>query len=147
MTYSKLRIRPFNMFEEATLISELSFKAVRSSGAGGQHVNKTSSKVELSFNLNDSAVFDEDQKVLLLSNLKSRLTKDNVLILQCDESRSQHKNKASVIERFLEMIHQALIVPKKRKKTNIPKAVKQKRLETKKQIAEKKASRKPPQIS
>lgn len=135
------------MFDEALIISELSFKAVRSSGAGGQHVNKTSSKVELIFNLNDSTVFDEDQKALLLSNLKSRLTKDNVLILQCDESRSQHKNKALVIERFLELIRRALIVPKKRKKTNVPKAVKQKRLETKKQIAEKKANRKPPEIN
>jgi ribosome-associated protein len=135
------------MFDEALIISELSFKAVRSSGAGGQHVNKTSSKVELIYNLNESDVFDEDQKALLLSNLKSRLTKDNVLILQCDESRSQHKNKALVIERFLELIHLALIVPKKRKKTYVPKAVKQKRLETKKQIAEKKTNRKPPQIN
>ncbi|HEX9826299.1 MAG TPA: alternative ribosome rescue aminoacyl-tRNA hydrolase ArfB [Flavobacteriaceae bacterium] len=135
------------MFDEALLISELSFKAIRSSGAGGQHVNKTASKVELTYSLNDSVVFDDDQKARLISNLKSRLTKDNVLILQCDESRSQHKNKALVIERFLELIRQALIVPKKRKKTNIPKAVKQKRLEIKKQIAEKKAGRKPPEIN
>jgi ribosome-associated protein len=135
------------MFDEALLISELSFKAIRSSGAGGQHVNKTASKVELTYSLNDSVVFDDDQKERLISNLKSRLTKDNVLILQCDESRSQHKNKALVIERFLELIRQALIVPKKRKKTNIPKAVKQKRLEIKKQIAEKKAGRKPPEIN
>ena len=134
------------MFDEALLISELSFKAIRSSGAGGQHVNKTASKVELTYSLNDSVVFDDDQKERLISNLKSRLTKDNVLILQCDESRSQHKNKALVIERFLELIRQALIVPKKRKKTNIPKAVKQKRLEIKKQIAEKKAGRKPPEV-
>lgn len=134
------------MFDEGLLISELSFKAIRSSGAGGQHVNKTSSKVELTYNLIDSAVFDEDQKELLLTNLKSRLTKDNIILLQCDESRSQHKNKALVIERFLELIHQALIVPKKRKKTNIPKAVKQKRLEVKKQIAEKKATRKTPDL-
>jgi ribosome-associated protein len=135
------------MFDEALLISELSFKAIRSSGAGGQHVNKTASKVELIYSLNDSVVFEDDQKARLISNLKSRLTKDNVLILQCDESRSQHKNKALVIERFLELIRQALIVPKKRKKTNIPKAVKQKRLEIKKQIAEKKAGRKPPEIN
>jgi ribosome-associated protein len=135
------------MFDEALLISELSFKAIRSSGAGGQHVNKTASKVELTYSLNDSVVFEDDQKERLISNLKSRLTKDNVLILQCDESRSQHKNKALVIERFLELIRQALIVPKKRKKTDIPKAVKQKRLEIKKQIAEKKAGRKPPEIN
>jgi ribosome-associated protein len=135
------------MFDEALLISELSFKAIRSSGAGGQHVNKTASKVELTYSLNDSVVFDDDQKARLISNLKSRLTKDNVLILQCEESRSQHKNKALVIERFLELMHQALIVPKKRKKTRVPKSVKLKRLATKKQISEKKASRKPPEIN
>ncbi|MGM5469355.1 alternative ribosome rescue aminoacyl-tRNA hydrolase ArfB [Flavobacteriaceae bacterium LMO-SS05] len=134
------------MFDEGLLISELNFKAIRSSGAGGQHVNKTSSKVELTFSLIDSAVFDENQKEVLKSNLKSRLTKDSTLLLQCDESRSQHKNKALVIERFLELIHQALMVPKKRKKTKIPNAVKRKRLKIKKQIAEKKAKRKPPDI-
>ena len=135
------------MFDESLLISELNFKAVRSSGAGGQHVNKASSKVELTFNLNDSNVFDEDQKTRLISNLKSRLTKDLILILQCDESRSQHKNKALVIERFLGLIHQALKVPKKRKQTKIPESVKLKRLTSKKQLAEKKANRKPPEIN
>jgi len=135
------------MFDEALLLTELNFKAVRSSGAGGQHVNKTSSKVELTFNLNDSNVFDEDQKALLSSKLASRLTKDDLLIIQCDESRSQHKNKELVIERFLEIIHQALIVPKKRKRTKVPEAVRQKRLTSKKQIAEKKANRKPPEIN
>ena len=134
------------MFDEALLISELNFKAVRSSGAGGQHVNKTSTKVELTYNINDSAVFDEDQKARLVSNLKSRLTKDNMLLLQCDESRSQRKNKALVIERFLELIKQALKVPKKRKPTKVPKSAHLKRLDDKKQIAEKKANRKPPEI-
>ena len=135
------------MFDEALLISELNFKAIRSSGAGGQHVNKTASKVELAFNLDDSSVFDDGQKALLASNLKSRLTKDNVLLLQCDESRSQHKNKALVIERFLDLIHQGLKVHKKRKKTKIPESVKLKRMEEKKQISEKKANRKPPEVS
>jgi len=134
------------MFDEALLISELDFKAVRSSGAGGQHVNKTSTKVELTYGINDSVVFGEDQKTRLISNLKSRLTKDNVLLLQCDETRSQHKNKALVTERFLELIKQALKVPKSRKKTKIPKSAQRKRLATKKKIAEKKANRKPPEI-
>jgi len=134
------------MFDEGQLISELNFKAIRSSGAGGQHVNKTSSKVELTFNLKDSIVFDEDQKVLLTSNLKSRLTKNQILILNCDESRSQHKNKALVTERFLEIIKQGLIIPKKRKQTKVPKSVKIKRLKVKRKIAEKKISRKPPEI-
>jgi ribosome-associated protein len=135
------------MFDETLLISELSFKAIRSSGAGGQHVNKTSSKIELTYDLNNSGVFDEYQKALLISNLKSRLTKENLLLLQCDESRSQHKNKAIVIERFLEIIQKALQVPKKRKRTKISKAVKLKRLETKRKNAIKKADRKPPQIN
>lgn len=134
------------MFDEGLLISELNFKAIRSSGAGGQHVNKTSSKVELTFNLKDSLVFDEDQKALLTSKLKSRLTKDQILILQCDESRSQHKNKALVTKRFLDIIKQGLIIPKIRKQTKTPKSVKIKRLKAKRQIADKKASRKPPEL-
>lgn len=135
------------MFDEALLISELSFKAVRSSGAGGQHVNKASTKVELAFSINDSNVFDEDQKSRLVSNLKSRLTKENVLLLQCDESRSQHNNKELVIVRFLDLIDQALKIPKKRKPTKIPESVKLKRLTSKKQLSEKKANRKPPEIN
>ena len=135
------------MLDEQAILSELTFKAIRSSGAGGQHVNKTSSKVELQFNVEISQFLTEEQKELLYKNLETRLTKDNVLILQCGESRSQHKNKSIVIERFLELIKQSLIVPKKRKKTKTPKAVKLKRLKNKKQNAEKKANRKPPEIN
>ncbi|WP_335973456.1 alternative ribosome rescue aminoacyl-tRNA hydrolase ArfB [Gaetbulibacter jejuensis] len=134
------------MLDEELLLTELSFKAIKSSGAGGQHVNKTASKVELTFNVETSTVLNEEQKELLLKNLQTRLSNQNVLILQCSESRSQHKNKALVIERFLEIIKQGLIVPKKRKKTAVPKAVKQKRLHNKKQLSEKKANRKPPEI-
>lgn len=134
------------MLDEELLLTELSFKAIKSSGAGGQHVNKTASKVELTFNVEASTVLNEEQKELLLKNLQTRLSNQNVLILQCGESRSQHKNKALVIERFLEIIKQGLIVPKKRKKTAVPKAVKQKRLQNKKQQSEKKANRKPPKI-
>ncbi len=134
------------MLDEELLLTELSFKAIKSSGAGGQHVNKTASKVELTFNVEASSVLNEEQKELLLKNLQTRLSNQNVLILQCGESRSQHKNKALVIERFLEIIKQGLIVPKKRKKTAVPKAIKQKRLQNKKQLSEKKANRKPPEI-
>ncbi|MEY8869386.1 alternative ribosome rescue aminoacyl-tRNA hydrolase ArfB [Meridianimaribacter flavus] len=134
------------MLDEELLLTELSFKAIKSSGAGGQHVNKTASKVELTFNVEASTVLNEEQKELLLKNLQTRLSNQNVLILQCGESRSQHKNKALVIERFLEIIKQGLIVPKKRKKTAVPKAVKQKRLQNKKQLSEKKANRKPPEV-
>lgn len=134
------------MFDEEAILQELTFKAIRSSGSGGQHVNKVSSKVELTFNLRESLVFDDEQKARLLEKLQNKLTKEDVLILQCGESRSQHKNKAIVIERFLELIKASLIVPKKRKPTKVPKAVIKKRLKNKRNLSEKKANRRKPNI-
>ena len=128
------------------LSPELTFKAVRSSGSGGQHVNKVSSKVELHFFIENSSVLSENHKQRLLKSLKSRLTKDKELILQCDESRSQHKNKEIVIKRFFELIKKGLKVPKKRKPTKIPKSVIRKRLKSKKRQSERKASRKKPDL-
>ena len=128
------------------LLPELTFKAVRSSGSGGQHVNKVSSKVELHFFIENSSVLSENQKLLLFNSLKSRLTNDKELILQCDESRSQHKNKELVIKRFFELIKRGLIVPKKRKPTKIPKSVIRKRLKNKKYRSERKSTRKKPDL-
>ena len=128
------------------LVAELNFKAIRSSGAGGQHVNKVASKIELSFDLTASRILDEAQKALLTKKLQTRLTKDSILILQCGESRSQHKNKEIAIKRFLELIEKALIVPKKRIPTKTPKAVKAKRLKAKSVLSEKKSNRKKPEI-
>lgn len=129
-----------------TLIPELSFKAVRSSGSGGQHVNKVSSKIELHFDLENSESFSDDEKQLLLQTLCKKLTKDNRLVLQCDETRSQHKNKELVIKRFLDLIKEGLIVPKKRKPTKTPKAVIKKRQESKRKQSQKKANRKTPDL-
>ena len=134
------------MFDEQAILNELSFKAIRSSGAGGQHVNKTASKVELTFDLEASEVLSETQKELLKTSLESRLTKAFVLILQCGKSRSQHKNKTIVISRFLDLIKTNLIEEKERIPTKIPKAVVKKRLSNKRKISEKKSNRKPPQI-
>jgi len=128
------------------IIKELKFKAVRSSGAGGQHVNKVSSKVELLFDLQNSTEFTEEEKELLLQKLKSKLTKENVLLLSCDESRSQHKNKELVIKRFLTQIINSLKVPKKRKATKPSKSSIQKRLDKKKKHAYKKAFRRKPEL-
>lgn len=128
------------------IIKELNFKAVRSSGAGGQHVNKVSSKIELFFDLQNSTEFSEEEKELLIKNLSSKLTKENVLLLSCDESRSQHKNKEIVIKRFLEIITNGLKVPKKRKPSKPTKSSIQKRLEKKKKQAYKKALRNKPEI-
>ena len=130
--------------EQEKIISELNFKAVRSSGAGGQNVNKVSSKVVLSFDLWNSKALSEEEKLLLEQNLEARLTNDKILILNCDEDRSQLKNKEIVIKRFLQIIKQNLIVPKERKATKIPKSVIKKRIQNKRNLSEKKQNRRKP---
>jgi len=135
------------MFDKDALLQELTFKAVRSSGAGGQHVNKVASKIELIFNVSESSVFNDELKERLLNKLQNRLTKEAVLMLQCDDSRSQHKNKELVIKRFLELIENGLIVPKKRIPTKIPRAVIKKRLKSKRNLSDKKATRRKPDIN
>lgn len=132
--------------EKVKLISELQFKAVRSSGAGGQNVNKVSSKVVLSFDLKNSNTLSNEDKLLLETNLSSRLTNDQILILNCDEDRSQLKNKEIVIKRFLTIIEQGLYVPKIRKATKIPKSVIRKRIKDKKSLSETKKNRKKPEF-
>ena len=128
------------------LQSELQFKAVRSSGAGGQNVNKVASKVELIFDLEASLGLTDDEKELLKKSISNRLTKENVLLLQCEESRSQHKNKTLVIERFFDLIEKGLVIPKKRLPTKTPRSVVRKRLKAKRKVSDKKANRKPPEM-
>lgn len=128
------------------IIAELQYKAVRSSGAGGQNVNKVSSKVLLSFDLKNSQALSEEEKGLLETNLSSRLTADLVLILNCDEDRSQLKNKEIVTKRFLELIKKGLHVPKIRKATKVPKSVIKKRIKDKKNLSEIKQSRRKPNL-
>ncbi|MGW1454667.1 alternative ribosome rescue aminoacyl-tRNA hydrolase ArfB [Salegentibacter agarivorans] len=130
--------------DEQQITRELSFKAVRSSGAGGQHVNKTSSKVELYFDLEASEGLLEEEKARLIKKLATRLTKENLLILNSEESRSQHKNKELVVAKFFELLRENIKKPKPRKKTKPSKAAKLKRLKAKKINAEKKARRNDP---
>ena len=92
------------------VLQELKFKAIRSSGAGGQHVNKVSSKVELTFDITNSKFLSSYEKERIIPKLASRLTTENFLILQTDEDRSQHKNKALVIDRFFDLLENALKV-------------------------------------
>lgn len=126
------------------IITELQYKAVRSSGAGGQNVNKVSSKVVLSFDLKNSQALSDEEKLLIETNLASRLTADLVLILQCDEDRSQFKNKEIVTKRFLDLIKKGLFVPKIRKATKVPKSVIKKRIKDKKNLSDLKKSRRKP---
>ncbi len=131
---------------KSDILKELKFKAVRSSGAGGQHVNKVSTKIELFFDVNTSNFLSVKEKERLLLKLGHRLTKENILLLQCDESRSQHKNKDLAIKRFLEVIDNALKIPKKRRKTKPSRSSIEKRLRSKKKAAQKKVNRGKPDL-
>lgn len=132
---------------KAQLVNELQFKAVRSSGAGGQHVNKVSSKVVLFFNIPQSIGLSDREKALLYKNLAHKLTKDLGLLLFCEESRSQHKNKELVITRFLNVLEQNLQRPKIRRATKPTRASKIRKTENKKRNSQKKAMRKKPNIA
>lgn len=125
---------------------ELRYKAVRSGGAGGQHVNKVSTKIELSFDLMESLGLSTTEKDRLKQQLKNKLNKEGVLLLQCDETRSQLRNKELVTRRFLDLLENLLKVQKKRKKTKPSRAVTEKRLKAKQKTAEKKAGRKKPDL-
>jgi ribosome-associated protein len=128
------------------IIQELKFKAVRSSGAGGQHVNKVSSKVELTFDLENSMALTDLEKNRLLKKLSSKLSKENILLMQCEETRSQHKNKELVIKKFLETLEANLVVPKRRRKTKPTRSAIEKRLKGKKRAALKKLNRGKPRL-
>ncbi|WP_268848723.1 alternative ribosome rescue aminoacyl-tRNA hydrolase ArfB [Flavobacterium aestivum] len=132
--------------EIQTILSEIKYKAVRSSGAGGQNVNKVSSKVVLTFDLPNSQALSEEEKLILKTNLQNRLTADLMLILNCDEDRSQLKNKEIVTKRFLDIIKKGLHVPKERKPTKIPKSVIRKRIKDKKNVSEIKKNRRKPEF-
>lgn len=126
------------------MLTELQFKAVRSSGSGGQNVNKVSSKVVLTFDLKNSKALEEEEKELLSTKLATRLTSEQILILNCDEDRSQLKNKTIITKRFLELISKALIVSKKRKATKTPRSVIEKRIKAKRNLSEIKQNRRKP---
>lgn len=128
----------------AQLLSELKFKAVRSSGAGGQHVNKVASKVIAEWSPALSSALSDEQKALVVQRLSSRLNKNGVLSLRADGSRSQFKNKDEVTVRMLNLIEAALQVEKPRKPTKVPKSVVEKRLREKQLMAKTKQLRKRP---
>ena len=126
--------------------SEINFKAVRSSGAGGQNVNKVASKVVLTFALNNSQGLSEEEKELLKIKLAPRLSSDFTLILNCDEDRSQLKNKTLITKRFFDLLKMALIVPKARKATKIPRSVIEKRIKAKRNTSLIKLNRRKPEF-
>lgn len=128
-------------FTKADLKKETTYKASRSGGKGGQNVNKVSSKVELLFSVNGSALFSDEEKVLLISKLQSRFNKDGLVQVICDEERSQYLNKEKALERLALLLTRALHKPKVRKATKVSKAAKAARLASKKISSLKKESR------
>ncbi len=128
------------------LFREVSFKAVRSSGAGGQHVNKVSTKVILIFDLDESTAFTEEEKNRLYHTLRQRLTKDNLLVVQAGDTRSQVKNREIAQQRLLNLLSTGLKKQKERKKTRPTKKSVEKRLKSKRKVAEKKSGRKKPDL-
>ncbi|WP_372774875.1 alternative ribosome rescue aminoacyl-tRNA hydrolase ArfB [Mangrovibacterium sp.] len=123
------------------LSSEMVFQSSRSSGPGGQNVNKVNSRVELRFDLINSNLLNEQQKTILLRKLASRVTNDGILILASQEDRSQLRNKELVVIRFYEILQQALKPVRKRRATRPTRASVERRIQAKKVRAQRKSSR------
>ncbi|MXS71442.1 alternative ribosome rescue aminoacyl-tRNA hydrolase ArfB [Chryseobacterium binzhouense] len=121
---------------------ELSYKTSRSSGSGGQNVNKVETSVTVMWKIEDSAVFTETEKERIFFKLKNRINSEGILQFTVSESRTQLQNKKIAAEKIQEIVNLALIIPKKRIATKPGKGKIEKRLENKKKISEKKENRK-----
>ncbi len=110
---------------------ELEFRATRSGGPGGQHVNTSSTRVEVQWNLRTSSVVTPDQRARLLTKLASKIDAEGWIRVVASDSRSQLRNKEAARERLQDLVGRGLVVPKRRKETRIPKAEKARRLEQK----------------
>lgn len=122
---------------------ELEFRASRSGGPGGQHVNKAATKVEVLWNVAQTSALSEAQRRRVLQRLKNRIDSAGVLHVAAEQHRSQWRNRQAAVERLNELVRRALKRPKRRKKTKPPKAAKEKRLADKRRRAEIKRQRGP----
>src|SRR6056297_4331861 len=102
------------MISKDLILNELVFKAVRSSGSGGQNVNKVSTKVELRFDVEHSEFLTGDEKARIFKKLKNRISNEGILIISSDTERTQLRNKKNAIAIFFDLLEQAL------KKPNLP---------------------------
>lgn len=115
--------------------AELTYRATRSGGPGGQHVNTTSSRVELAWDVGASPSLTDEQRARIQDKLANRINNEGVLLMAASDERSQHQNRELVTGRFAELVAQALVVPKKRIRTRPSRAAKQARLDEKKKRA------------
>ena len=123
---------------------ELSFEFARSSGPGGQNVNKVETKVRLLFDVRASRSLSSDQRSLIDERLATRITKGGVLHVSSQRHRTREANRRATIERFVELLADALEEAEPRVKTKIPKAARKRRLESKRRRSQKKAMRSRP---
>jgi ribosome-associated protein len=121
--------------------NELDVRVSRASGAGGQHVNKTSSRVEIFWSILGSRALTEEQRARLMAKLASRLTTEGSIRVVASDMRSQSRNRDLAEERLADLVRQALIVPRKRRATKPTRAAKEARLESKKRHSTKKRDR------
>jgi ribosome-associated protein len=112
--------------------NEIEFLVSRSSGAGGQHVNKTNSAVQLRFSVLNSTVLTENQKSTILSKLRNRIVQNEFIIIRCEDQRDQKSNKDKAYKLLLQFIEKALIIPKKRIPTKVKRSAVEKRIVSKK---------------
>jgi ribosome-associated protein len=125
--------------------AELDVRAAKAGGPGGQSVNTTDSKIELRWDVAATSALSETQRTRLRERLGSRMTAAGVLILTGSEHKSQHRNREAVLARFRTLVSDALEPPKRRRRTRPTRGSKERRLQAKKQRAEVKKLRKPPQ--
>ena len=122
---------------------ELSFRASRAGGPGGQFVNKVSTRIEVRWNVRTTRALDDAQRARVIHKLASRLDGEGYLRVVASDTRSQLRNKEAARARLVEAVDKALVIPKARRPTKTPKAAKQKRLDTKRLRGQLKASRRP----
>jgi ribosome-associated protein len=121
--------------------AELGVRATRASGAGGQHVNKTSTRVEITWNVSSSQVLSDEDRARLVTRLASRLSDDGDLRVVASDTRSQLQNRELAETRLADLVRRALVIHKPRRKTRPSRASRQARLDDKRKTSEKKRAR------